>query len=169
MKARMIAAAVVTVLGAAGAMVLTGSAAAVAAPGTGDARHCVVNLDTRAAACAPAPGEARALADAGVAALTIAIMYDGTGYGGASVSFVQSRQCTASYDNEWQWDDLSNVPGWGNWNNRISSVRTYNRCDVKFYDGIDFGGAASTWIDASSNLATVGSGWSNRAGSVKFS
>ncbi len=55
------------------------------------------------------------------------------------------------------------------WNNRISSVRTYNHCDVKLYDGTNFSGASSTWIDASSNLAGVGTGWSNRASSIKFS
>ncbi len=34
---------------------------------------------------------------------------------------------------------------------------------------VNFGGASSTWIDAASNLGTIGTGWSNRASSVKFS
>ncbi len=51
----------------------------------------------------------------------------------------------------------------------MSSVETFHRCDVKFFDGFEFSGATSTWIDRSENLATIGTGWSNRASSVKFS
>ncbi|MEO3748446.1 peptidase inhibitor family I36 protein [Plantactinospora sp. B5E13] len=149
-------------LGALGLVGALGSPAS-AAP----ARDCVVDLDSRTVTCAAT--EEQALRAAGVAAsVVIARTYDGTNYSGAVHTWVQARACTPSYDNEWQWGDLRSTSG-GNWNNRISSVRTYQRCDVRFYDGINFTGAASTWIDASANLAAVGAGWSNRAGSIKFS
>ncbi|MFC6018798.1 peptidase inhibitor family I36 protein [Plantactinospora solaniradicis] len=162
MRTRMIAVAG-TVLGAMGVLGTVGSPAAAAEQG----RDCVVNLDTKAVTCAAT--EEQALRAAGAAASrVIARTYDGRNYSGAVHTWVQSRACTPGYDREWQWADLRRTSG-GDWNNRISSVRTYHRCDVRFYDGLDFRGAASTWIDASANLATVGGGWSNRASSIKFS
>lgn len=162
MKARM-AVAAGSLACAMGGLLLTGAPAAAAEGG----QSCVVNLDDTTVTCAAT--EAQAMRAAEVAAdLVIARFYDGTNYSGAVLTWVQSRACTSSYDSEWQWADLRSTSG-GNWNNRVSSIRTYNRCDVKLYDGINFTGAASTWIDTASNLAAIGSGWSNRAGSVKFS
>ncbi|HEV7653037.1 MAG TPA: hypothetical protein VGP26_33190 [Actinophytocola sp.] len=142
-----------------------GPLAGFASAGPADAGdlHCVTNLDTKVTRCATTPEAAKQ--DVGPAALTIAIFYDGTGYSGTTYTWVQAHACTPSYDEEWQWDDLSGI----GWNNRVSSVHTYNQCDVKFFDGFNFTGASSTWIDQSSNLGTMGTGWSNRAGSVKFS
>ncbi|MEU6073919.1 hypothetical protein [Micromonospora sp. NPDC047074] len=141
--------------------------AAASAANQSSARHCVGNLDTGRITCASDQQQARQLSDVGAAALTIAIFYDNTGYNTAAGTFTwtQSRQCTSTYDNEFEWVDLSSV----GWNNRVSSVHTYNQCDVKFYNLANFGGASSTWIDQASNLGTIGDGWSNRAGSVKFS
>lgn len=139
--------------------------ASAAAHKTTPTRHCVTNLDTRRTVCADDQQRARLLSDAGITTLTIAIFYDGTGYTGATHTWVQSRQCTATYDAEWQWADLGDI----GWDNRVSSVHTYNQCDVKFYGGINFTGASSTWIDQSSNLSLIGDGWNNRASSVKFS
>lgn len=142
---------------------------ALGAPATAaeTARNCAVNLDTGAYTCAGS--EERALREVGAqASLVIARTYDGTNYSGAVLAWTQSRACTSTYDAEWQWADLRSTAA-GNMNNRISSVRTYNQCDVKLYDGLDFTGASSTWIDASANLGAIGGGWSNRASSIKFS
>ncbi|MGW0432702.1 hypothetical protein ACWDV4_09170 [Micromonospora sp. NPDC003197] len=178
MDFRSVTTALATLSGVLAAAVLTGSPAAAAevtvspaaaevttSPASASAQHCVVNLDSRQVTCAHDQQSARQLSDIAPTALTIAIFYNGTGYTGATHTWVQSRQCTAGYDAEWQWDNLGDI----GWNNRVSSVRTYNRCDVKFYDGVDFKGASSVWIDGSSNLGTIGSGWNNRASSVKFS
>lgn len=129
------------------------------------ARHCVGDLDTGRVTCAGSPDDARQLSDIGASALTIAIFYDSTGFSGATFTWTQSSACTPSYDAEWQWDDLADI----GWNNRVTSVRTYNQCDVKLFDGKNFGGASSVWIDSASNLGTIGDGWNNRASSVKFS
>lgn len=163
MRARMIASAL-------GLTCATGLLAVAGAPAgaAGQARDCVVDLDNGTVTCAATEAQARRTGGISPAAITIARVYDGANHTGASHTFVQSRQCTPSYDSEWQWANLGSTSG-GNWSNRITSVRTYNRCDVKFYDGVNFGGAVSTWIDASANLAAVGTGWSNRASSVKFS
>lgn len=126
--------------------------------------HCVANLDTNVVRCSDDADEAARLADA-ADSLTIAIFYDGINYTGATYTWKQTRECTPSYDPEWQWGDLRQI----GWDNRVSSVHTYRRCDVKLYDGYNFSGASSTWIDNSANLGAVGGGWSNRASSVKFS
>ncbi|MGI5211439.1 hypothetical protein [Plantactinospora sp. CA-290183] len=162
MKARMITA-TGTLLGALGLLGTLGSPAT-AAQGS---RNCAVNLDTGAVTCAES--EERALRAVGArASLVIARTYDGINYTGTVLAWVQSRACTPSYDSEFQWGDLRKTAA-GNLNNRISSVRTYHRCDVKLFDGFTFTGAQSTWIDASANLAAVRTGWSNRASSIKFS
>ncbi|WP_432956511.1 peptidase inhibitor family I36 protein [Micromonospora haikouensis] len=131
-------------------------------------RNCAVNLDTRVLHCADTEAQALRAVGATQASIVIARTYDGTGFGGAQLAWAQSSSCSPEYDAELQWDDLRTTSG-GNWNNRITSVRTYNQCDVKFFDGIDFTGAQSVWIDEASNLANIGDGWNNRAGSIKFS
>lgn len=148
-----------------GATALAATPAGAAVGADPSTQHCVVNLDSRKVTCAADQQQAWQLSDITPTALTIAIFYNGTGYTGATHTWVQSRRCTPGYDSEWQWDDLGDI----GWNNRVSSVRTYNRCDVKFYDGVDFKGASSVWIDGASNLGTIGTGWNNRASSVKFS
>ncbi|WP_428966802.1 peptidase inhibitor family I36 protein [Micromonospora fluostatini] len=149
-----------------GALGLVGALAGPAAA-AGPLDNCVVNLDTGAFTCAAT--EQQALRTVGAQAdLVIARVYDGANYSGAVLAWTQARACTPSYDAEWQWGDLRSTAG-GNWNKRITSVRTYNQCDVKLFGGLNFTGASSTWIDASANLAAIGDGWSNRASSIKFS
>ncbi|MFY1621787.1 peptidase inhibitor family I36 protein [Micromonospora sp. WMMD735] len=131
-------------------------------------RNCAVNVDTRVLRCADTEAQALRAVGATQASVVIARTYDGTGFSGAQLAWAQNGNCTPEYDVELQWDDLRTTSG-GNWNNRITSVRTYNQCDVKFFDGINFTGAQSVWIDEASNLATIGDGWNNRAGSIKFS
>jgi hypothetical protein len=95
----------------------------------------------------------------------------GAGYktiGGASV-------CTATYDNEGK--QLPNLAllryvmpdgsTGATLDNSISSVETYNQCDVKFFDGTNYTGASSSWIDHS--LHTGDYGFYDRASSLKIS
>ncbi|MGX4657832.1 hypothetical protein ACWCHM_29550 [Micromonospora sp. SCSIO 07396] len=131
-------------------------------------RNCAVNLDIRVLHCADTEAQALRAVGTTQASVVIARTYDGTGFSGAQLAWAQSGNCTPEYDAELQWDDLRTTSG-GNWINRITSVRTYNQCDVKFFDGINFTGAQSVWIDEASNLATIGDGWNNGAGSIKFS
>jgi hypothetical protein len=157
--------------GIAGTLALMAGPAAAAGPAARTAvqaaEHCVVNLDTRAVACGSSDADAlRSVAPA--ATVKIAVFYDGANYTGNTLTWVQDKACSAGYDNEYQFADLRTTNG-GNWSNRLTSVHTYNKCDVKLYDAVNFGGASSTWIDQAANLATIGNGWSNRASSVKFS
>lgn len=49
--------------------------------------------------------------------------------------------------------------------NNVSSVRTYNTCDVKLFDGDNATGAATGWLNLASSLGTM----DNRANSFKIS
>ncbi|WP_410590445.1 hypothetical protein [Amycolatopsis sp. lyj-23] len=48
---------------------------------------------------------------------------------------------------------------------QISSVRTYNHCDIKLFDGTNATGTATGWLDESANLGSM----SDRASSFKIS
>jgi hypothetical protein len=142
-------------------------ASAAAAPAVASAAHCVAALDTHRVACASDEKTALRLATPSAAATSVVVarFYDGTNYSGSSTPVYAPRACTASYDAEWQYADFRDF----GWNDRVSSVKTYNHCDVKFYKDINFGGGSSTWIDASANLSAIGTGWNNVASSAKLS
>lgn len=94
----------------------------------------------------------------------VARAYDGVGYTGAVWDIYAAHGCTASTsDSEWFLQEL------GSWNDRISSIKTYNHCDVKLYQFTSWKGEASGWINNNSDLRSYGGGWSNRASSLKFS
>jgi hypothetical protein len=142
------------------------SPAVASAPNQSSTRHCVVNLDTGRVTCASDQQQARRLSDVGAAAVRLAVFYDYTGYNeaGGTLTF-EGAECSPTYDIEYGLPDL----GAFGWNNRISSVQTFNRCDVKFFGQVNYEGASSTWIDQAPNLGTIGDGWNNRAGSVRIS
>lgn len=149
----------------------TGAGAAPADEGDVD-EVCIVVVDIDETSC----GESRAEAEAGLSTraatwTNIASLYDGRGFSGTEVLLRWTAgQCSASYDREFEIDNLRDNPFIDiNINNWISSIRTYNGCDVKLHDYFDFQGPESTWIDESSNLSNVGDGWLNRASSLEIS
>jgi hypothetical protein len=50
-------------------------------------------------------------------------------------------------------------------NNAVSSVKTYNQCDVKFFDGTDKSGASTGFIDRDNHLGS----FNDRASSYRIS
>lgn len=132
---------------------------------------CIVVVETEETSCGESRAEAEAALGTRAAWTNIASFYDGRGFSGTEVLLRwESGSCSASYDREFEIDNLRDHPSLEiNINNWISSVRTYNGCDVKLHDYFDFQGPESTWIDESSNLSNVGSGWLNRASSLEIS
>lgn len=161
-------------LAVAPATVTTAATAATTDEGDTD-QVCVVAIETDEVSCGESRAEAQAALDTRSATWTdILSVYDGRNFSGTEVLFrTTGGACSATYDREIEYPDLRRLetPDGDplNINNWISSVRTYNRCDVKLYDDLGFEGAASTWIDESSNLSNVGSGWLNRASSLTIS
>ncbi|WP_455575510.1 peptidase inhibitor family I36 protein [Actinokineospora sp. 24-640] len=152
---------VVTALAALGAVLVP--SLAVAAPGT--AQYCVGDLDTGTVSC----HVSKAVADTAqprTALWTVhVILYDGTGYGGAAIE-LGSADPTCSVttgDVEGVQPDLRTY----GWNNRASSFVTRNQCDMKLYDGINYGPASTGYLDHSINLGNIG--WNNRLSSFKTS
>ncbi len=126
-------------------------------------KYCVANVETHRVTCANTQAEELSIM---AGTVTLAILYDGKGYTGAALRYVGPHGCSTTWaDTDYQDPSFDNPF----WNNRFSSVRTYNHCDVRLFGRKNFRGAHSTWIDQSSNLAAIGTGWSNRTSSIKFS
>jgi hypothetical protein len=157
------------VLGTVGLVLMLSGGGADARDAAADAgvEHCAVNAETGEGACAADRVQAQRLV-APLASYQLVTLYDLTGFHGSSMTWYGSAPCTSSYDPEYADQNLKGVNGY-NLNNWASSARTYNRCDVKLYDDWLFYGAEPTWIDEASNLGSVGSGWSNRADSIRIS
>ncbi|MFJ8964670.1 hypothetical protein ACIRG5_35290 [Lentzea sp. NPDC102401] len=95
--------------------------------------------------------------------LVVARLYHDPNFGGSEVVvFNPAYQVGCSSSTT---DNEGGAPLGGAGNNLISSVRTYNSCDVKLFDGTGGTGTASAWLD---NAGTLGA-WDNRAGSFKIS
>jgi hypothetical protein len=157
---RALAVAGVASLAVAGAMI---GASATAAAATGAERRCAVDLPTQKIACAAGDVQAAQLAGVDIQSVKAMTLYDGVNYTGEQYTFYVTAPCTSTYEGEY------GIPNLGSFSNRASSVHTYNQCDVHLHDPINYGSPYSTWIDQSANLATIGTGWSNRASSVGIS
>jgi hypothetical protein len=155
----------VALAGVVGALTLAASPATAASPGGGGALRCAVNLETGRSACAADDAAAARLAGVGPQSVAAVRLWDGFGFTGASKTFYVGAPCTPAYDTEYAFPNL----GVYGWNNRASSVETFNRCDVHLHDGYNYTGAVSTWIDRSGDLRAIGSGWNNRASSIGIS
>lgn len=160
-----------------GLFALTGSTTAVAEDSRADTVQLCSEVGQASQVACVIPGgtvEIQALGCADIGGIRGARFYGPTGASGTpNFTFCVPRKCTSSYDGEgpaFRIAYLSSIPHpSGNWNNRISSVRTYNSCDVKLYGLSSFDGASSTWIHYSANLGNIGTGWSNRASSLRLS
>lgn len=90
----------------------------------------------------------------GAAALTI---YQSPNYKGKAWTLYlphEKKRCTAKYEKEF----LKDLTHGSFWDNRVSSVKTYNKCDVKFHDGhhLKAGKKGSTvWIDKHNRLSNL--------------
>lgn len=144
-------------------LLITATPAVAATPGG----SCVYDTDTGQAQCFASEAEADSSLRAAAATVVQARLYDSAGHQGLLLT-VTGQACTTP---------TSDLEGFGSFqgqlaglNNRVSSVRTYQHCDVKLYDGFSFSGSSSAWIDFCTNLATCTTpSWSNRAGSFKVS
>lgn len=141
-------------------------ALAPAASATAPAQHCAADIASKRMVCAASQDEAVArMAATQKSAKWVAhvILYDGTGYSGASLTLGGGGSCTATTsDVDSQAVDLG---AWG-WSNRASSFVTRNRCDMKGWDGTNFTGAHfAKYQDHDIKLTT----WNNRISSYKVS
>jgi hypothetical protein len=94
--------------------------------------------------------------------LVVARLYDGAGFTGRQVVIYNQKYrvgCTArTTDNE-------GGSVLGAMSNRVTSVKTYNQCDVKLFDGASKNGDRTGWIDRDTKLGAL----NNRASSFAIS
>jgi len=94
--------------------------------------------------------------------LVVARLYDGASFSGRQVVIYNPKYsvgCTSGTGDNEGGSTL------GAMSNKVSSVRTYNHCDVKLYDGASKNGTSSGWIDVNSRLGSM----DNRASSFAIS
>lgn len=168
-------------LGALAFITLAPATAADAAPAEDPSaeRVCIVRVDTdldmEEVSCGDDETEASAALSTRAAEwTTIARLYDPTDYNRPSVTIQWTAgRCSAEYEREFEIPNLDRMEEPDGtpirFNNRISSIRTYNGCDVRLYQGLNLRGDHSTWIDRSDNLSNIGGGWNNQATSLEIS
>ncbi|WUH97309.1 hypothetical protein OHR68_27745 [Spirillospora sp. NBC_00431] len=166
-----------TRLGAIGAGIAAG-AVTVLAPGASAAttgptphetatnRHCVADEDMSSMICFPTEEQADAFSDADAitsARVVRVILYDKTGYSGASYRIRGNGKCSAS---------TADVDGsvWylGNWSDRAESFVTRNNCDMKAWSApLYLGRSFSRYFDHDIDLKE--GDWRNEITSLKVS
>lgn len=147
-----------------------GSAPTAAVSGAG---YCAVDLNAGRSACAATPAEARERAAVGTqrSSVTLARFYENVNFGppGGAYLSIYGNPCTSrTSDIEYTIKDLTKrYVRDTTWNDRISSLQTFNRCDAKLFEHTGGGGKSTSFIDERTNL--VGIGWNDRASSIRLS
>ena len=145
---------------------LAGQSASAATPE--DNESCTVNLDTGAVACS-ADGVGDRSAESAADGIKLVTIHENINYEGKKLTFTGTNgECSATRDgSDYGVSDLRDYKRglFRNWNDAISSVVTYNHCDVRFFDDINYNGDYSKWIDASTNVGS----WNDRASSFILS
>jgi hypothetical protein len=152
---------------AAVAGMVVAAAPAVAAPAPA-LNHCVGNIVTYVQKCYATEAEALRLGTGERApAVNLVTLYDGFNRGPASFTITGPRACTAtSGDRDYSHPDMRRFGG--NWNDRPSSVDTYNQCDIWFSSEIEYiGECGNRWIDEQMDLRR--DSCNNRASSYDLS
>jgi len=94
--------------------------------------------------------------------LVVSILYHDANFGGSQVVIFNPAYqvgCSAGTGDNEGGANLGTAA------NLISSVRTYNSCDIKLFDGYSATGTATGWLDNASSLGTM----NDRANSFKIS
>lgn len=94
-----------------------------------------------------------------------AIFYEHADFTGAQLRYYGGSACTATTsDADFS---LGVIPS--AWNDRISSIRDYNSCDVKIYKGSPFAGDRTGYINYGTAGQAVPSGYNDTTSSFRVS
>lgn len=126
--------------------------------------HCIGDTDGRLLSCHATEADAQRATDGMRGWIPLVIFYDGTGYGGKSLTLGHSNGACSTTTRDVDYA-LPNLGTYG-WNNRASSFVTRNRCDMKGYDGTSYrGDAFRGWVDHDIKLVR----WNNDISSFRLS
>jgi hypothetical protein len=92
----------------------------------------------------------------------VAELYEHAGFGGWRIVVFNPAYSVGCSSGTGDNEGGSNL---GTDSNAVSSVKTFNRCDIKLFDGNNKSGPATGWIDQSSNLGS----FNDRANSFAIS
>ncbi|MGR4880490.1 hypothetical protein ACIPUC_13770 [Streptomyces sp. LARHCF249] len=147
-------------------------------------QYCAIDLSAQKKACFTSEQDLTTHSST-LALLPLVAVYNWINYnqaGGYSIWY-GDHACTATTtDVDYALPDLTgetydhNGPGISE-NNTYSSVSTYvaQSCDIKLFDGTNYSGSSSPWIDRCTHLGGSGTGdcpttnWYDRAGSYQLS
>ncbi|MEU5881204.1 hypothetical protein [Spirillospora sp. NPDC047279] len=109
-------------------------------------------------------GRQAASSDAPLALVTLSIEYDWNYYQTTegSITYVGPSGCDSDGSVEWQRSNLGDA-----WNDRISSFRGYNGCQVNHFQHANFEGARTGPLGSSFAMSEIG-GVNNQASSIRW-
>ncbi|WP_130865023.1 peptidase inhibitor family I36 protein [Acidipropionibacterium timonense] len=86
--------------------------------------------------------------------------WEHSGFKGAVFTVHGSRACTPQTSDR---ETVSSYLGSVGWNDVITSIKDYNRCDVKLFADLNYGGDSTGWVDYTEKGSYVGALWNDRA------
>ncbi|MGW0560124.1 hypothetical protein ACWDZ4_05710 [Streptomyces sp. NPDC003016] len=142
--------------------------------------YCSTSLSTGRSACFESEAALKQHVSAS-AELDLVYLYNWYNFqtGGGYKILTGSHACSADTNTVEYYDgnlgDNAWYPNGLNMNDTITSVKTASRCDIKFFEGTNFTGASTTYINQCSFLGGGGTGdcpagnWNDRASSYTIS
>jgi len=129
-------------------------------------QHCVANIVTGVQKCYSSEADAAKFGTGErVATVPLVTFYDGYNKGPSSYTARGPRACsTSTTDYDYSHPNMANF----GWNDRASSVVTFNHCDIWFSSDKNYEGeCGNRWIDSSMDLRVQSC--NNRASSYDLS
>jgi hypothetical protein len=141
--------------------------------------YCSTDLSTGQSACFKSEAARKQHLSAS-ALVPLVYLYNWYNFqtGGGSVILAGDQACSADTSKAEYYDGNLGDNRWDNGlplNDSITSVQTANQCDIKFFEGTNFTGASTPYIDKCSFLGGGGTGdcpagnWNDRASSYYIS
>jgi hypothetical protein len=130
----------------------------------------IAGAATGLAVAAPASASPGGSPTIGSGDLLRAQLYEHNGGGGHVLTVKGTTVCTKEYsDRETSWKNLVDVRG-VNFNDAISFIKDFNKCDVRLYKDANFlGGPPSIWYNGGGAGVYVGDPWNDEASSIEVS
>jgi hypothetical protein len=100
-----------------------------------------------------------ATTDPSITSAVLGVSWKDAGYSGASVSWSASSGCDSDADIDWQVSYVGDT-----WNDIISSAKSYNNCQSKYWQNYKCWGSATSWFTSLSYFGTM----NDRASSIQF-
>lgn len=93
-------------------------------------------------------------------------LHSGYNYSGSTLAVYASKPCTPATDDEGH--RIGNLGDYG-WDDRASSLSTYNECRIKMHDPLSYGSPSYDWFYRHKDLRYLSRGdWDERMSSLQL-